>query len=216
MQERSMLLHRKRTFPKRIGLLRTQPKRRFGFFFVSSANEKQQIDGSVVGDIMKGADGQMWEVKKLSSGSCQRWVRVRVVLSRSSGPGQRTRGGKKHKSCSTHETKRTTKSIPACALDGSNKIKRRLSEKCLVKTLIRTAYNRTPCTGCSTSGCYYTGKEASPKGFGVCAHQLSVGEKREGRDGHEWEVIRCGNGKRWKQLRSFSSSDSSSSDSDSD
>lgn len=179
---------------------------------------------------MKGADGQMWQVKKLSSGSCQRWIKVRVVLSKSKA----NKSKRTIRSTTCESNDKTKKSIPNCALDGSNKLKRSLSEKCLVKTLMRTsAYNRSSCNGCSKSGCYYTGKEASPKGLydsvsfysplfslnygvtglGQCAHLLPVGEKRIGRDGYEWEVIKCGTGKRWKQLPDYSS-DSESSDYD--
>lgn len=44
----------------------------------------------------------------------------------------------------------------------------------------------------------YKGTEPSPKGFGYCAGEMKVGEKKKGKDGNMWIVKRVKNGsKRW-------------------
>jgi len=38
------------------------------------------------------------------------------------------------------------------------------------------------------SRAYYSGKEPSPKGWGLCAHAEQVGTRAQGQDGDVWEV----------------------------
>jgi len=49
--------------------------------------------------------------------------------------------------------------------------------------------------------CVYSGKEASPKGFGYCAHEEKLGKIREGKDGGLWKVVTKGNQQVWKKLK---------------
>ena len=48
--------------------------------------------------------------------------------------------------------------------------------------------------------CHYTGREPSPKGFGLCAHEMTEGTRSKGTDGNLWKVVADKNGRlSWKR-----------------
>lgn len=49
--------------------------------------------------------------------------------------------------------------------------------------------------------CYYTGKEPSPKGLGLCAHDVKENTIHKGRDGKQWIVKTDKNGRHsWRRF----------------
>jgi hypothetical protein len=66
------------------------------------------------------------------------------------------------------------------------------------------------CINCPPSekdGCYYTGKENTPRGRGFCAMHEKIGSKKKGKNGLMYKVVKIKGGtRRWKKISSRNTS----------